>query len=802
MKVTLNWIKEFLDTDDLDASEVVEILTMSGTEVGKIEYFGSKFKNIVIGEIISFSQHPNADKLSLCRVSTGREELSIVCGANNFKQNDRVAVALIGAKIGPIVIKRSKIRGEYSEGMMCSEAELGLSSESEGIMILDASYPLGDSFAKTAGLDDVVYELEITPNRPDCLSIIGIAREISAVTGHKLIIPGFDTESKINLDPGLEIQIKDYELCPRYSAKIFKDIPSKKSPEWLKNRLILCGIRPISLIVDLTNYIMLETGQPMHAFDIDLLDSPKIIVRKADAGEKIRTIDDTVRKLDQDALLIADEKKAVALAGIMGGKDTEIKPGTRNILIESANFSGPSIMLTSKKTGLRSEASNRFEKKIDPGLTVFALERFYQLFKNITGCSNSPGIYDNYKKTSRERKIELRPDRIKQILGQDIGIKKISGILSSLEIKNNINNNKIETTVPSFRFEDLEREIDLIEEIARIYGYNNINSQPTILSNNRGKYSKAQSTVKGIRQLLADIGSNEVMNYSFISMDDFSGLGLGKEKDFKNYIEIMNPINEDFKIMRTMLLPSLINTAKNNINRNTRDVSIFEISKVFIEKKGSELPKEILKLGILLTGKAVTKSWNEDDREFDFFDLKGMLESVVFKFYADPEIDIFDNEYVFFHPGISGDLVVGGKNIGILGKINPAILENIEIDQDIFYAEINLDLFNQNMQDLKKYKQISAFPSIEIDLALVIDEKIKNKDIMEVIKKSGTDILKHISLFDIYRGKQVEEGKKSLAYSLSFRDENRTLKDNEVEIITNRIIENLEKKFNASLRAL
>ena len=801
MKVTLNWIKEFLDTDDLDASEVAELLTMSGTEVEKIEYFGSKFENIVIGEIISFSQHPNADKLSLCRVSAGKEELSIVCGAKNFKQNDKVAVALIGAKVGPITIKRSKIRGEYSEGMMCSEAELGLSSESDGIMILDDAYPLGESYAKTCGLDDVVYELEITPNRPDCLSIIGIAREISAVTGHKLTIPEFDTDGKINLDSDLEIQIKDYMLCPRYSAKIFKNIPSIQSPEWLKNRLILCGIRPIDLIVDLTNYIMIETGQPMHAFDIDLLQSPKIIVRKADPGEEIRTIDDTIRKLDHDALLIADEKKAVALAGIMGGKETEINPDTKNVLLESANFSGPSIMLTSKKTSLRSEASNRFEKKIDPELTVFALERFYQLFENITGYSNSPGVYDNYNKTSREREIELRPDRIRQVLGQDISIKKISDILNSLEIKNSINKNKIDVIVPSFRFEDLEREVDLIEEIARIFGYNNISSQPTTLSKTRGKYSKAQSTIKSIRQLLADTSSNEVINYSFISMEDFSSLGLDKEKDFKDYIEIINPINEDFKIMRTMLLPSLINTAKNNISRNTKDISIFEISKVFIKKNGSELPEEILKLGILLTGKAVTKGWNEDEREFDFFDLKGMLESVVFKFYIDPKMDISDKEYVFFHPKISGDLLIGGKHMGILGKINPTILENIEIDQDIFYAEIDLDLFNANMKGLKEYKPISAFPSIEIDLAIVVDEKIRNKDIIEIIRKTGTDILRHISLFDIYRGKQVEQGKKSLAYSLSFRGENRTLKDREVEIITNRIIENLGKNFNASLRA-
>ncbi|MCJ7665593.1 MAG: phenylalanine--tRNA ligase subunit beta, partial [Actinobacteria bacterium] len=704
-------------------------------------------------------------------------------------------------KIGSITIKKSKIRGEYSEGMMCSEAELGLSSESEGIMILDKTYPVGENYAKIAGFDDIVFELEITPNRPDCLSIIGIAREISAAGGYGLIIPEFDMSGKVNIDSDLEIKIEEESLCPRYSAKIFKDIPSKESPQWLKNRLLLCGIRSIDLIVDLTNYIMLETGQPLHAFDADLLFSSKIIIRKADKGEKIRTIDDISRKLDGDALVIADEKKAIALAGIMGGKKTEINPDTRNVLLESANFSGPSIMLTSQKTGLRSEASNRFEKKIDPELTVFALERFSQIFEKITDHKNSSGSYDNYIKTPRERKISLRPGRVRQILGQDIGIKKISDILNALKIKNTVNKDELDVIVPSFRFEDLEREIDLIEEVARMYGYNNIKSQPTILSKNRGKYSRAQSTVKSIRQILADMGSNEVINYSFISMEEFLSLALDKEKDFKDYIKIANPINEDFVIMRTILLPSLIKTVKNNINRNIKDISIFEISKVFISKHGSELPEERLKLGVLLSGRAAVKSWNDDKRGFDFFDLKGMLESITCRFYIEPKIDIFEKEYTFFHPGISGDLLIDGKTMGILGKVNPLILENIEIVQDIFYAEIDLDIFNANMKGLREYKKISAFPSVEIDIAIVVEEKIKNKDIFEVIKNSGTGILKNIRLFDIYRGKQIEEGKKSLAYSLSFRDENRTLKDTEVDIISNRIIESLEKKFNARLRA-
>lgn len=609
MKVSLNWIKEFLNTDELDAAEVAELLTMSGTEVEKVELVGSKFDKIIIGQIKSFTRHPDADKLSLCRVDSRDRELSIVCGANNFKEGDKVALALEGAKIGTFKIKRSKIRGEYSEGMMCSEAELGLSSESEGIMILDSDYPTGADFASTVGLDDVVFDLEITPNRPDCMSIIGIAREMSAMTGHELIIPKYDIDKKIGKDKGLTIKIEDTELCPRYSAMIFEDIPVKDSPMWLKNRLILCGIRPVDLIVDITNYIMLETGQPLHAFDRDLLFSNMIIVRKARNGEEIRTIDDSVRKLDKDALLITDEKKAVALAGIMGGKNTGINNVTRNVLLESANFNGPSIMSTSQKLGLRSEASNRFEKKIDPELTVFALERFNQLLTKITGHTYKNGIYDNYKKTDRQRDLVLRTEKVEQVLGQPIAIDKISGILNSLGIKNKIKKDALEVKIPSFRFEDLEREIDLIEEVARIYGYSNIISRPTKLSENRGKYSKSQSNIKSIRNILANTGLNEVINYSFIGLDEFKESMLDREDDYKRYIEILNPINEDFRIMRTSLLPSLLRTVKNNINRNIKDIEVFEISKVFIDK-GRQLPDEPQKTGN-------TSQWKSRAKELD-----------------------------------------------------------------------------------------------------------------------------------------------------------------------------------------
>jgi phenylalanyl-tRNA synthetase beta chain len=801
LKITLNWIKEFIDSDKLNPENIAEILTMSGTEVKKVEHAGEKYKNIVIGRIVDFSSHPNADKLSVCKVDIGSKKLNIVCGAKNFKNQDIVAVALAGANILGTAIRENKIRGVFSEGMMCSEMELGISPESEGIMILDDSYKVGKDFAKSAGLDDTVFDLEVTPNRPDCLSAIGIAREVSSLIKTDLAVPGYSFQNELNINSDFEIVIEDYALCPRYSAKIFYEIPAAKSPLWLKNRLILCDVRPVNLIVDLTNYVMLETGQPLHAFDKDLLYSNKIIVRGAKSGEKIKTIDDNVRNLSEGMIVITDEKKPVAIAGIMGGKETEINAETKSVLLESANFNGPAIMRTSKKLGLRSEASNRFEKKLDPKLTVLAIKRFEGILQKITGCNIKKGIYDSFKKTCRQRKINLRVAQVERILGTEIKADSISDILAGLKINNKIKGDVVEAVVPSFRFEDLEREIDLIEEVARIYGYNKFDSMPPVSSLKRGKYSFYQKTIKNLRQSLCSIGLNEVINYSFVSEALFKKFKLNLENEYKDAVEVLNPITEDFKLLKTSLLPAMVKNVKSNINYNIRDISVFEISKVFRKNKDSKIPIETNMLGIILTGVSNIKSWAEEERYYDYYDLKGILEYIHNKFYCNGSIRIAEKEYKFLHPKISGDAIIGDDiNAGIIGRVHPAIVEDIGIKQGVYYLELNLDKFIKNISGIKKYKSIPLFPSIEIDIAIVVDEDIKNEDIENEIKNNGTVLLKEIRLFDIYRGKQVESGKKSMAYSLSFREENRTLKDSEIEIIVKRILERLGKKFNAKLR--
>jgi phenylalanyl-tRNA synthetase beta chain len=803
LKVTLNWLKEFLDGEKIDPEEVKDLLTMSGTEVKKVEYTGAKYNNILTGRILMFDRHPDADKLTVCKVDVGSEVLNIVCGAKNFKANDKVAVAVCGAVTAQgNSIARSKLRGIVSEGMMCSEYELGLSESSEGIMILDENTKIGESFAQVIGLDDVVFELEITPNRPDCLSVAGIAREISALLKIPFKPFKYDFEKEININKDFEIEIKDSALCSRYSAKVFTGINNTLTPEWMKNRLVLCDYRPVSLLVDLTNYVMHETGQPLHAFDKDLLYSDKIIVRAAAKGETIRSIDDTLRNLEEGMLVIADAEKPVAIAGVMGGKETEINDATINVLLESANFFGPSIMKTSAQLGLRSEASNRFEKKIDPHLTVIAIKRFEELLLSISGIMSDSAIYDNYTETKRTRQIKLRLERVKNVLGKEIPPQEICAILSLLGLNNRllIADSTITVDVPSLRFEDLEREIDLIEEIARVYGFNRFDSKPPFSYIHRGKYTSAQKTIKKLADALCSIGLNEAINYTFVSEEWIKRLRLDSEDDYKNAVRILNPINADFAYIRTSSLPLMVKNVINNINHGIKDIAIFEITKVFRDTGGGKLPEEKTVLGVMLSGREALKGWDNIEKSYDYYSLKRILEHIFSLFYKDSRLSLVQKEYRFFHPVISSDILINKVKMGIAGKIHPSITDSLDILQDIFYLELDLDSFISKTKYSKDFSAIPAFPSIEIDIAVVADESVANCDVEKEIMKTGTGILKGVRLFDIYRGRQIQEGKKSMAYSLVFQDDARTLKDTEVEIIKKRILESLALRFGASLR--
>ena len=804
MKITYNWLKEYIENlESITPADIAEKLTMSGTEVKKVTYLGDNFKNIVIGKILSFEKHPNADKLSLCKVDIGQNVLNIVCGAKNFKDKDIVVVALEGARIQDFVIKKSKIRDVFSEGMMCSEKELGLSDESDGIMILNDDFIPGKDFAGQAGLDDWVFELEITPNRPDCLSVTGIAREVSALTGLSLKKIDYESRYCINKDKELVIDIKDYDLCPRYSAKIFKADNYPETPLWMKNRLIQCDIRSINLMVDLTNYVMLEYGQPLHAFDLKKLYSKKIIIRNAEPGEKLVLIDGSEKLLDEKDIIIADEKGPVALAGIMGGKETEISDDTKEILLESANFNGVSIMKTSKRMGFRSEASNRFEKKLDPENTINAIGRFDELFCQICRIKNDNAFYDNYSGKERNRSIDLRIKRLNNFLGTDIKTEKITEILNPLGFKNMIKDKEtIKVDVPSFRFEDIEREVDLIEEVARIYGFSNIPVQTPRTISRQGRYTAEQKVLREIRDILFRMGLNEVINYSFISRKDLYMFHLENEDDYKDYVKIINPLNEDFEILRTSLIQSLVRNARDNIFKKNNDIAIFEISKVFHSEKKDEKTENAEKntLGILLSGRSSLKSWDMQEKYFDYFDIKGIFESLSEIFYDKNDFSVKECEYGFLHPVISGNILLKNKKIGIIGKLHPKIINTLDLKQDIYIAEIDLDVFIKNISQRKKFREISAFPPVNIDLAFIVDEETKCRDLENEIILSAGKNLQNIRLFDLYRGKQLEDNKKSLAFSLEFVSADKTLDEKDIESLIKKISERLLKKFNARLR--
>lgn len=802
MKVTINWLREFLATEELDPEIVAERLTMSGTEVSKVEKVYESYKDIVTGQIIDFKPHPDADKLSVCTVLSGGKELSIVCGADNFKKDDKVVIALAGAELpGGMKIKKARLRGVLSEGMMCSEEELGLSSSSEGIMILDEDTEIGVPFAKLAGLDDTIIEMEITPNRPDCMSVIGIARELSAIMGIRFIDPLKPTVEDINTKDDFTIDIKDPGLCPRYTAKVFCDIPAKETPLWLKNRLILCDQRPVNLLVDLTNYIMLETGQPLHAFDKDLLGSDKIMIRTASSGERIRLIDGSTKILGRSDLVIADENGSVAIAGVMGGKETEINENTRNVFLESANFFGPSIMGTSKTLNLRTEASNRFEKKIDPELTLPAIIRFEEMLAKIAGKVGSSCVYDSYPKKLKENKIKISGLTVRSVLGAKIPLSDVKDMLQRLGFKISVAEKTcLEVKVPTYRAEDVQREIDLVEEVARIYGFNRFKSIPPSGSLKKGRLTEKQSDIRRLRDALSDIGLNEVINYSFISKELMDKTRILQTEKYKDYVEIINPINEDFRYLRTTLLPSLLKNVQDNSKYNNSDLKIFEISKVFFNQEKLDLPTERDTLGLLITGRKNTKDWLSEENFLDYYDIKGYLEFLEELFTDEGRIGLQQIEYPFFHPRISADIKTGKEKIGIIGKLHPLVLEEFGAENDTFYLEIDIEVFLREVKKEKSFKKITQYPSVDIDIAITLDEDIENISIVKAISDLGGDLLKQVDLFDVYTGEQIEKGKKSMAYSLIFRAENRTLKDTEVDIIVKRILEGLKQKFNARLR--
>ncbi|MEO2068529.1 MAG: phenylalanine--tRNA ligase subunit beta [Desulfurobacteriaceae bacterium] len=789
MRITYNWLKEFIDIDDISPQEVADILTDVGIEVDSVRYAADNLEKVVTGKILKVEKHPNADRLKVCQVDIGNEVLQIVTGADNIFEGAVVPVALHSSKLPiGIRIKRSKLRGIVSNGMMCSEEELGLTDSSSGIMILPNDVEVGKDIKEVLGLDDWIIEYEITTNRPDALSILGIARELKAVLNRPIKIPKVDFEKgNFEAQDEITLEVLDSEACPRYDGFVVKEIKNTISPLWLQVRLYLTGLRPINAVVDITNYVMYELGQPLHAFDLDKIAGKKVIVRRAKSGEIIKTLDGVERKLTENDLVIADAEKPIAIAGVMGGEDSGTVITTENVFIESAHFEPMTIRKTSKRLGLSTDASYRFERGADIEATEFAAKRALALIQHLCGGKVGKGKVSFYPKPYTPKVIVFNPLKAKKILGVDIPPRKSFEILSNLGFTVKKEQDYIVVKVPSWRKYDVSREIDLIEEVVRIYGMKNVEgTYPLMHSNVERNYD--YNRISKIKEFLCSLGLNEAINYSFISEKLYNTFGLSIDK----LIKISNPLSEEWVYMRNNIFPSLVQNAVLNINRNLNSVFLFETAKVF-----EEVGKEPLHLGILLTGKVKEELFKE--RKVDFYDLKGIVESLLEYLNLEGEFEA-TSILPFLHPGQGATILVDGKEVGFLGRLHPDIVEKLNIKQDIFIAEILLDeLLEISKEKTIRFNKIPKFPPVTRDIAVLVDLKETVAKLEKVIKESAK-YLENIKLFDVYTGEGIPEGKKSVAFSLTFRSPEKTLSDEEINKILNDIIKSLEK-IGATLRA-
>ncbi len=799
MLISLNWLKQYVDLEGIDIKEMEEALTMIGQEVEKIEIAGGNLNNVVIVKILEKEKHPNADTLSLCKVDNGKEILQIVCGATNHKAGDKAVLAQVGAQLSPdFTIKKGKIRGEESNGMLCSEVELGIGNDADGIIILPEDAPVGTPLKEYMGLDDVVFELEITPNRPDCLSHIGIAREVAAYYNKKVKYPStvIKTENSEKTADNIKVSIEDTDLSKRYAARILKGVTVKESPEWLRERVESVGIRSINNIVDVSNFILMEMNQPNHIFDLDKLEGGEIRVRNAVEGEIFITLDEQERKLTAEDIAIVDGKKTVALGGVMGGLNSEVDSETKNILLEVAHFNPQNIRKTSRRLGLSSDASYRFERGTDRENVINVINRLANLIQEVAGGEILEGAVDVFPETAEVKVSELSFERLNRFIGKEIPREKVINILKNLEIEVKDNGNTLILTPPTYR-EDLEREQDYYEEIIRMYGFDNIeNILPKVEINEKAITDTTKFT-DVVKLTASSAGAlKEVINYSFIPKDGVDKIRFTRIPK-ERLIDVLKPITEDFVTLRPTLLYSLIKNAKDNMNRNISNIRFFEVSRTF-EKEG-ELAKEEIKLGIILASEKSKTVWNPKPEAYDFYDLKGVVEEIFSKLKFN-NYQLKRSEQTEFHPGRSADIFVGREYVGSFGEIHPDVLENFDFGKkSVLVAEINLDLIKKYIGKKIVYQGIVKYPSVPRDLALVVDEGILVGSILNTIGKIDKKVEK-VELFDIYRGTGVLPGKKSVAVSIILRDKSKTLEEKEINDIMAKILEKVKKEYGAELR--
>jgi len=798
LKISLNWIKDYVNLDGITTEEIVDKLTMSGLEVENYVDETKKYSGIIVGLVKEVEKHPDADKLTVCTIYDGKSDLKVICGAPNVKKGQNVVFAQIGAIVpqGEMEIIKVKIRGVESNGMICAEDELGLSNDHSGIIILDGEFSAGTPISDALNLNDVILDIAITPNRPDALSHIGVARDLSVIFNRELRIPKLDyQESQQNVNQLASVEIEDKINCPRYSASVVTGVVIKESPDWLKNKLEKIVLRPINNVVDVTNFILHELGQPLHAFDLDHLAKRKIVVKSTNAEMKFTTLDSKERILPQGTMMICDGEMEVAVAGVMGGENSEVTESTKNILIESAYFNPSSIRRTSKKLQLASDASYRFERGTDPSNTVFAAKRAAQLIVLIAGGEIAKGVIDEYPGRKRNTEITLRLSRLKKLLGYEIPKSEVIKIFQRLGI-NLLKDlgDSLEVVIPTFR-PDIEREADLVEEVARIAGYEKI---PVVekVSITLDKRKDEFEFEDHLRESAISLGFNEMVNNPLIP--ELNSQLTGRP------IEISNPQSIDMAYLRTSLLVSALPTISNNIKKGEKDISAFEIGKVFksLQKSIDTFSdfEEKKKLLFVLTGKKQSRQWYSEETEYDIYDLKGMIKSFLAKFSLD---NVLNDSYNSIQNKIYDyQFIVNLKDsvFGIGGKLNNSVLKEFDISQPVYSFEADLSLRDVLISNKKAFKELLKYPKVLRDFAFLFDKSVKYASVKDFIIKESSDILKSVELFDLFESNEIGNDKKSMAFSLEYFDLKRTLTDEEVDKDFQSLIKKVTTNFNAILR--
>ncbi len=811
MLASINWLKQYVDIP-VTPEVLADKLTRVGLEVEQVLHLGEGLEGVITGKVASIERHPDSDHLWVCQMDLGKGELTqILTGAQNVHKDDMVPVAVVGSHLpSGMTLKAAKMRGLDSNGMLCSAEELGIDSklllpeQRDGIFILPADTPIGVDVKDLLGLNDVVLDIDLTANRSDCFNMLGLARETAAVLNQELRLPALDTKDaaggSVADNAKVEIQCKD--LCTRFAMRMVKNIKVTESPEWMQKLLRAVNIRPINNVVDVTNYVMMELGQPMHAYDYDTVKDHTWIVRRANEGETLVTLDGQKRDLTPNMIVIADPDKAIGLGGVMGGLATEVTGKTVNVMLEAATFYGPSIRHTSKDLGLRSEASQRFERGVDTIRDHDALNRAVHLLEEMGACEAVSGVVEDYPVPQEPVQIKAVPEALRRRIGtEEITDQQMKDILEGLNftVAEQADGSWL-VTVPTWR-NDCTCDADLSEEVARMYGYDKIPSTLPQLDMARGGQAPIEDVKDKVRDTLTGMGLDEVMTYTFINYGDFDKLGLPAEDSRRQAIQVINPISDDFKTMRTTLVPSLLNTAAYNQARQTERIALFELGRVFLPKALplTEQPTEKTRLCIVLSGKRNELNWTESKDAVDFFDLKGALEQVLEVLQATGVTYAAPKE-VFLHPGKSCTVLHNGKEVGFMGALHPQVQDRFSLSAETYVLEVDLSSFVDDAEKVPQFTHIPQFPSTSRDIAVVVPVNVSAVDLMAEIRTQAGPLLKDVRLFDVYAGKQVKEGCKSVAFSLTFQDLNRTLKDKEVNDIIAQVVKKVQEKFEAELR--